>query len=318
MMIYLISGGDQMREILSANISRYRKTLGLTQEALAEKLSISAQAVSKWETGQTIPDTLLLPQIAKELNCSVDKLLGYTAFNHDPPYNDDRYRNDDFFWGVHPNVACLKVLELMPLTKLARPYKLLDVGCGEGRDAVFFARGGYYVSAFDISEAGLDKGRRLAESARVNVRFFRADMNDYRLSENYDVICSSGSMNYMRPQLRDEIMANYKAHLNEEGLVALHTVVGKPFLPYFAGHDDNPHFHYWKTGELSTYFHDWFIALTTEYIYQMSRETTPIRAANRLFALNKKEGFSAYKVVGGMKDDVYLKRYDQWYEPLGD
>jgi len=305
-----------MREILSGNISRYRKNLGLTQEALAERLGISFQAVSKWETGQTVPDTLLLPQIAKELNTSVDKLLGYTAFNDNPPYNDDRYRSRDFFWGVQPNIACLKVLELMPLTKLQRPYKLLDIGCGEGRDAVFFARCGYDVSAFDISEAGLEKAKRLADSAGVNIRLFRADMNDYRLHENYDVICSSGALNYIHPSLRDEIMANYKAHVNEEGLVAFHTVVEKPFLACTKDHNKNPHFHFWKTGELSTYFHDWFVALTVEYIYQMSRETTPLRAANRLFAINKKEGFLVYRDVFGMKSDVYLKRYDQWLEPL--
>ena len=45
-----------MREILAGNISRYRKNLGLTQEALADKLAITSQAVSKWETGQTVPD----------------------------------------------------------------------------------------------------------------------------------------------------------------------------------------------------------------------------------------------------------------------
>ena len=41
-----------MREILAGNISRYRKELGLTQEALGEKLGVSFQAVSKWETNQ--------------------------------------------------------------------------------------------------------------------------------------------------------------------------------------------------------------------------------------------------------------------------
>ena len=39
-----------MRDILAGNISRYRKDMGLTQEALAERLGITFQAVSKWET----------------------------------------------------------------------------------------------------------------------------------------------------------------------------------------------------------------------------------------------------------------------------
>ena len=36
-----------------------------------------------------------------------------------------------------------------------QPLKLLDIGCGEGRNAVFFARNGYNVTAFDISEKGI-------------------------------------------------------------------------------------------------------------------------------------------------------------------
>jgi tellurite methyltransferase len=174
-----------MREILARNISRYRKDLGMTQEALAEKLGITFQAVSKWETGQSIPDTMLLPKLAQILNVSIDKLLGYSAFSSDVSYYENDYRREEYFWGVEPSTMCLKILELLPPV---RPVKLLDIGCGEGKDAVFLARCGYDVSAFDISEAGLDKTKRLADQARVHVRTFRANMWDYRLDEKYDVL----------------------------------------------------------------------------------------------------------------------------------
>jgi len=81
-----------MRNVLAGNISRYRKDLALTQEALAEKLSITFQAVSKWETGQTVPDTMLLSSLARTLCVSVDKLLGYTAFSGDMSPYEKEYR----------------------------------------------------------------------------------------------------------------------------------------------------------------------------------------------------------------------------------
>ena len=270
-----------MREILSRNIAKYRKDQNMTQEALAEKLNITFQAVSKWETGQSIPDTMLLPEIAAALKISVDKLLGYTAFKGDTSYYEDDYRKPEYYWGVQPSAMCLKVLEMLPPT---RRLKILDIGCGEGKDAVFFARCGYDVSAFDISEAGIEKTKRLADTARVHVRTFKANLLDYRLEENYDVLFSSGVLHYIKPELRDTIMANYKSHVNENGIVAFHVFVEKPFIAFPP--DDESSFSYlWKSGQLFTYFHDWHIEHCTEYVFDCNSSGTPHRhAANRLFA----------------------------------
>ncbi|MCL2407946.1 MAG: helix-turn-helix domain-containing protein, partial [Defluviitaleaceae bacterium] len=51
------------------------KENGYTQDALAEKLGVTAQAISKWENGHTVPETPLLPQLAKLFNCSIDAIL---------------------------------------------------------------------------------------------------------------------------------------------------------------------------------------------------------------------------------------------------
>ena len=56
-------------------VEQLRKEKGLKQDALAEKLAISAQAVSKWENDQTCPDISVLPLLAETLGVTVDKLL---------------------------------------------------------------------------------------------------------------------------------------------------------------------------------------------------------------------------------------------------
>ena len=61
---------------LSANIKRLRLKKNLTQEQLAKKLGVSAQAVSKWETSETYPDGALLVPLANELEVSLDELFG--------------------------------------------------------------------------------------------------------------------------------------------------------------------------------------------------------------------------------------------------
>lgn len=52
-----------------------RKTSGLTQEALAVQLHVSSQAVSKWENGHSLPETALLPEIARLLDVNIDALF---------------------------------------------------------------------------------------------------------------------------------------------------------------------------------------------------------------------------------------------------
>lgn len=56
-------------------IKKKRKEKGLTQAELADKLNISFQAVSKWETGETLPDTGILLELCNILDVSVDTLL---------------------------------------------------------------------------------------------------------------------------------------------------------------------------------------------------------------------------------------------------
>ena len=61
---------------LSSNIKSLRLEKNLTQEQLATKLGVSAQAVSKWETSETYPDGALLVPLANELEVSLDEIFG--------------------------------------------------------------------------------------------------------------------------------------------------------------------------------------------------------------------------------------------------
>ena len=60
---------------LSEKIVYCRRRSGLTQEALAEKLGVSRQAVSKWETGDAVPELGKLPLLAGAFGVTADWLL---------------------------------------------------------------------------------------------------------------------------------------------------------------------------------------------------------------------------------------------------
>lgn len=62
-------------ETTGKRIAALRKERGYTGEALAERLNISPQAISKWENGKCLPETAILPKLAEALDCSIDSLL---------------------------------------------------------------------------------------------------------------------------------------------------------------------------------------------------------------------------------------------------
>jgi len=195
------------------------------------------------------------------------------------PY-EKRYAGSAYYWGVRPSPICFEVLKILPPEK---PLKLLDVGCGEGRNAVFFARNGYDVIAFDTSAEGLKKTRMLAEKAGVNVEVFNANVNEFRLTGYFDVIFSVGVLHHIPEELRSEIFANYKAFTNPGGLNVFSVFVKKPFIE--TAPDAEPTAHKWVSGELLTYYHDWLIEYCAEAIFDCMSSGKPHKhAVNRLIA----------------------------------
>ena len=62
-------------KLVGNQIAALRKGKGLTQAELGDRLGLSFQAVSKWERGETLPDTAILPELAEVLQTSVDLIL---------------------------------------------------------------------------------------------------------------------------------------------------------------------------------------------------------------------------------------------------
>ncbi|MCM1522917.1 MAG: methyltransferase domain-containing protein [Ruminococcus sp.] len=251
-----------MNNSFGRNIHNMRKKMSMTQEELADRLNVSFQAVSKWENGVSLPDISALPLIAGVFGCSIDQLLGYAAQQRVISDYESRYDREEYYWGVEPSEMCFEVMKLLPP---ARPLKLLDIGCGEGKDAVFFAKNGYKVSAFDITRTGIEKAKRLAEKHRVCVNFFRADVRDFRPENEFDIIFCSGVLHFIPNELRGEIFGSFLAHTSEGGVHAMNVFVKKPFISVPPDKDSKSYD--WISGELFGYYRDWLIHSCSEAVF---------------------------------------------------
>lgn len=258
-----------MKNTIGANIARLRRERRMTQEALAEQLHVSFQAVSKWENGQTLPDIAVLARIAEIMQTSIDSLAGHPVRPQVLTPYQQWYDTEEYYWGTRPSDMCLQILSLLPPD---RPLRLLDIGCGEGKDAVFMARCGYAVSAFDITQTGIDKTRRLADRAGVYVDAFVADVNEFRPEQEYDILFSSGVLHYIRPELRADIFSAYQAHTSVNGLHALNVFVPKPFI---APPPEVEVSYDWHSGELFALYRDWKHEVAAETIFDCNSSGIP-------------------------------------------
>ncbi len=88
---------------------------------------------------------------------------------------DARYAERDRLWSGRPNGAL--VAEVAGLA----PGRVLDVGCGEGADAIWLARGGWDVTGLEVSGVALERAVRHASDAGVTVRWVHAGLAEAML-----------------------------------------------------------------------------------------------------------------------------------------
>ena len=78
----------------------------------------------------------------------------------------------------------------------------IELGCGEGRNAIFMAAQGISVTALDISHAAIEKARLIAKERDINVDFRCEDIIKNQISGEYDFVYDSGLLHHLPPHRR--------------------------------------------------------------------------------------------------------------------
>jgi len=139
---------------------------------------------------------------------------------------EDEYRTKKRPWGEGPSELARAVVECIRKTRTSdAELSILDVGCGYGRDAL------YYADTLNCRVLGIDtaaKGIEIAlgaasEREAGNVNFERRDFRDGR-GDKYDIICASNLYQLLRPEQRRELRETVKESLLPGGLFFLSTL----------------------------------------------------------------------------------------------
>jgi SAM-dependent methyltransferase len=101
----------------------------------------------------------------------------------DPAHWDERYAAADQLWSGNPNSV------LVEIASARTPGRVLDVGCGEGADAVWLAGQGWQVTALDVSGVALERGKQHAREAGVAIDWVHSGLVEAGLGRrSFDLV----------------------------------------------------------------------------------------------------------------------------------
>lgn len=144
---------------------------------------------------------------------------------------EERY-GDAPVWSGNPNAA------LVANTAGLTPGRALDLGCGEGADAIWLAEHGWQVTGIDVSATALTRACARASARRVEVEWVQADLAAWEPSESYDLVTSFFLHSRVRfPRAR--ILANAAAAVAPGGVLLI--VGHAEFPPWATHHKDHDH-----------------------------------------------------------------------------
>lgn len=128
---------------------------------------------------------------------------------------EKEYKNVDTLWGFNPNNMLLTYIDLVP-----KSGKVLDVGIGEGRNALFFAKQGYEVEGIDISETAINRCLQLSKKLNLNIDAKVDDIRTFKVKkEEYSLIILSNVLNFFSDDEISDIIIKLKTGLKEDGLI---------------------------------------------------------------------------------------------------
>lgn len=188
---------------------------------------------------------------------------------------DERYSRPGLYWGSRPTGLARDFVRISRSLSQS-PATLVDLGCGEGRDSIYFAKLGYKVLGVDISTVGIGKAERRASRLGVKARFLARDIRTYRLSQRFDAVFCSGALNNLPPRIRARRFEHFKVNTAPGGINAMNADVPKPYIP---AQTTNRFASPFRSGELLGYYWDWQILDSGQIEFISTASGVPHRKA---------------------------------------
>ena len=156
---------------------------------------------------------------------------------------------DYFPQKYNSNPVHSEVLEAM---ESLSPGKALDLGCGQGRNALFLAQHGFEVTAVDQNELALEILQSIVEQEDLEMTVGLYDINSANLKQSYDLIVSTVVLMFLQADRIPAIIRNMQDQTNPGGYNLIVCAMDTEDYPCQV-----PFSFTFKEGELADYYKDW-------------------------------------------------------------
>lgn len=196
------------------------------------------------------------------------------------PFWEEAYQNmENITFSSKPNKTIQEIEEL-----LKKDCNILEVGCGEGQNVLYLAKKGYCnIDAFDLSEYGIAKLKKLCEMQEVDMNAFVDDLTTYTFDKMYDLVMSFGTLHFVSKKGWTEFINRAKVHTNIGGIHIMQI-----FTDTVPASDDIAPFAIGlaKDEEIKQLYYDWEILQFQSYVFEDEHPNVPkhLHASNKIVA----------------------------------
>lgn len=195
------------------------------------------------------------------------------------PFWEEAYREEDTVaFSVEPNITVTEFEHLIDTRS-----NVLEVGCGEGQNAIYLARKGHRVDAFDLSEHGIAKLKHRCKLSNVSVNAFVADLTTYRFTRYYDMVVCFGTLHFVDKEAWKRFICNAKEYTNIGGIHIMQIFTdavpaSEDIAPFAIGLA--------KDEEIKELYADWEILQFKSYVFEDEHPNVPkhLHASNKIVA----------------------------------
>ena len=144
--------------------------------------------------------------------------------------------NEKMMWSS--NQPTPDVINFFNECNISKNNRVLDLGCGEGRDAIYFLDKGYNISAVDYSKTVIEMCNKITQN-KYKDKFRTFDLIKDKMEEKFDFIYSVAVLHmFITKEHRDKFLTFIKEHLNENGRCLL-CVLGNGIESYSSNIEDS-------------------------------------------------------------------------------